>query len=73
MKKNMSSTDRITRATIALVIAVLYFTHTITGTFGIVLMVIAAVFLLTSFLNFCPLYALFHINTNKKDNHHGNA
>jgi hypothetical protein len=63
MKKNMGNTDRIIRVLIAAVIAVLYFTNVVTGTFGIVLMVLAAVFLLTSMISFCPLYTLVGMNT----------
>ncbi len=63
MKKNMGTTDRIIRSLIAVVIAVLYFTHTITGTLGIVLLVFAVVFLLTSLVSFCPLYTLLGINS----------
>ncbi len=63
MKKNMGTTDRIIRTIIAAIIAVLYFTNTITGTLGIVLLVLAVVFLLTSLVSFCPLYAPFGLNT----------
>ena len=63
MKKNMGSADRIIRVIIAAIIAVLYFTEVITGTVGIVLLILAGVFLLTSFVSFCPLYAPFGIST----------
>ena len=63
MKPNMGSTDRILRALVAVVIAILYFTGTITGTLGIVLLVLAVVFLLTSVVSFCPLYAPLGIST----------
>lgn len=63
MKKNMGSTDRIVRSIIAAVIAVLFFTKMITGTLGIVLLVLAGIFLLTSFVSFCPIYAPFGIST----------
>ena len=65
MKKNMGSTDRIIRVIIALIVGALYFTGNISGTLGIVLLVLAGVFLLTSFINFCPLYAPFGISTCK--------
>ena len=65
MKKNMGSADKIIRSVIAVVVAILYFTNVITGTLGIVLMVLAAVFLLTSLVSFCPLYAPFGITTCK--------
>lgn len=63
MKKNMGNSDRIIRFIIAVIIGALYFTGTVTGTLGIVLMVLAGVFLLTSFISFCPLYAPFGIST----------
>jgi len=63
MKKNMGSADRIIRVIMAAVVATLYFTNVITGTLGIVLMVIAAVFVLTSLISFCPLYAPFGLKT----------
>lgn len=65
MKKNMGSVDRIIRILIAAVIAVLFFTKVITGTLGIVLLVLAGIFLLTSLVSFCPLYVLFGIKTCK--------
>lgn len=63
MKKNMGSADRIIRVILAAVVATLYFTNVITGTLGIVLMVVAAVFVLTSLISFCPLYAPFGLKT----------
>lgn len=66
MKKNMGTTDKAIRIPIAVVIGVLYFTNTISGTLAIVLGILAVVFLLTSFINFCPLYLPFGINTSKK-------
>jgi len=63
MKKNMGSTDRIIRLSIATLIAVLYFTNVIEGTLAIVLGVVAVIFAATSFVNFCPLYSMLRINT----------
>jgi fatty acid desaturase len=63
MKKNMGTADRIIRVIIAAVIALLYFTDKITGTLGIVLLVLAGVFLLTSLFSFCPLYWSFGLKT----------
>lgn len=65
MKKNMGTADRIIRLLVAALIAILYFTNVITGTLGIVLLVVGAVFLLTSFVSFCPLYAPFGLSTCK--------
>lgn len=66
MKTNMGGIDRIIRFIIAAVIGYLYYSQIITGTLGIVLLVLAAVFVLTSIIGFCPLYALFGMKTNKK-------
>lgn len=66
MKKNMGNTDKMVRVIIAVIIAALYFTNTITGTLGIVLLVLAGVFVLTSIISFCPLYAPFGLSTCKR-------
>lgn len=63
MKKNMGIADRVIRFLVAAVVAGLYFTNIITGILGIVLLVVAVVFLLTSFISFCPLYTLFGLST----------
>lgn len=65
MKTNMGSADRIIRIIIAAIIGFLYFNGTITGTLGLVLIIMAAVFLLTSFIGFCGLYTILGINTCK--------
>jgi hypothetical protein len=63
MKKNMGSVDRLIRLIIAAVLGFLFYNGTLTGTIGIVAVVIAIVFALTSLLSFCPLYTLLGINT----------
>ncbi|OQX81846.1 MAG: hypothetical protein B6D64_01605 [Bacteroidetes bacterium 4484_276] len=63
MKKNMGIADRVIRILIAVTIAALFFTDVIAGTLGIVLMVVAVVFLLTSFIKVCPAYMPFGIST----------
>lgn len=61
----MGTADRIIRVIIAAIIAGLFFGNVITGTLGIILLVLAGVFLLTSVVSFCPLYAPFGISTCK--------
>lgn len=63
MKKNMGLADRVIRILVAVVIAVLYFTNVISGTLGIVLLIVGGVFLLTSFVSVCPLYLPFGLST----------
>ncbi len=63
MKKNMGAVDKTVRIIIAAIVAGLYYAGTISGTLGIVLLVLAGVFVLTSLVSFCPLYTLFGIST----------
>ncbi len=65
MIKNMSSIDRGIRIVVAAVFAYLYFSGIVSGVLGILLMVFAAVFLITSSIAFCPLYVLFNFSTRK--------
>lgn len=65
MKRNMSNLDRIIRIILAALFAYLYFGGIVTGVFGIILVVLAVVFVLTSIVGFCPLYALLKISTLK--------
>lgn len=66
MRANMGKIDRALRLAVAVIIAALYFSETITGAAGIILMALAAVFALTSFISFCPLYLPFGISTRPK-------
>lgn len=66
MKRNMGTTDRTIRILIAVVIGILYFTNVISGTTAIIAGILAIVFVLTSFISFCPLYLPFGISTLKK-------
>lgn len=66
MKKNMGTADRLIRIIIAAIIAGLYGFNIISGTLAIVLLIISGVFILTSFISFCPLYLPFGLNTRKK-------
>lgn len=59
----MGSADRIVRVVIAIIIGALYATNVISGTLGIVLIALAGVFVLTSLVSFCPLYAPFGLRT----------
>ena len=67
MKKNMGTVDKTIRIIVAVIIGLLYFTKVINGTLAIVLLIIAVVLVLTSFISFCPLYTLLGINSGKKE------
>lgn len=66
MKQNMGTLDRIIRILLAVVVGILYLTQQITGTAALILGIVAAIFILTSLIGFCPLYAPFGISTKKK-------
>ena len=63
MKKNMGALDKSLRVLIAIVVALLYYLDVIEGTLAYVLMAFAIIFLITSFISFCPLYTILGINT----------
>jgi uncharacterized MAPEG superfamily protein len=66
MKKNMGTFDKIVRILIAVAFAVLVLTKVVTGTMSVVLLILAAVFVITSLVSICPLYLPFGLNTGKK-------
>ena len=63
MTKNLGNADRIVRVLLAITFAVLYFTGIITGTLGLVLVVLGGIFLATSLISWCPIYAVLGIKT----------
>ena len=67
MKKNMGTIDVVIRILIALLFIILYAANIVTGVIGIILIILAVVFILTSIFRFCPLYIPFNINTGKKE------
>ena len=66
MVKNMGTADRVIRSLVAIGIGVLYFTGRIGGTLAVVLGAFAVVFLLTSFVAWCPLYTPLGISSRRK-------
>lgn len=66
MKKNLGNIDRVIRILFALVVVILAVTKVITGTGAIVLLILGAILLITSLINFCPIYLALGINTGKK-------
>jgi hypothetical protein len=63
----MGSIDRIIRILVAVVIVILYFTNVISGTLAVILLILAGVFIVTSFIGFCPLYLPFGLSSKKKE------
>lgn len=66
MNANMGNADRVIRVILAVMVVVLYFANVISGTVAIILLSIAAIFILTSLIKVCPLYLPFGISTRKK-------
>jgi len=67
MKKNIGTIDRVIRILLAVLFVVLYFTNVVSGVLGIVLLALAAIFVVTSILGICPLYILLGLSTGKKE------
>jgi len=66
MKKNIGTKDKAVRISAAILIIVLYFSNIINGLTAILLLVVAGLFIATSFMSFCPLYSALGITTSKK-------
>jgi len=62
----MGIADIAIRLFLAAVIFILYFTNAINGTFGVIALVIAGLFIITSFIGVCPLYSILGLTTRKK-------
>lgn len=67
MTKNMGSIDRTIRVLAGVVVLALYFMHYLSGTLALVLGAIAIIFIVTSFVGWCPAYAPFGWSTRKGD------
>lgn len=65
MKKNMGNVDKIIRIVVALALIVMYITDVVDGTLGLVLVAVSVIFVLTSFIGFCPAYTILGMNTCK--------
>ena len=65
MQKNMGTADRLIRSLAAVAVGVLYFTGTFSGTVAAVLGVFAGIFLLTSLVAWCPMYAPLGVSTRR--------
>jgi len=65
MKKNVGQIDRIIRVALAVLVGILYFTGVISGTWAIILGILAVVLLVTGLVGTCPLYMLLGTSTKK--------
>lgn len=67
MKKNMSSYDKLIRLGLSIILIILYYKQVVTGTTGIICLVVAFLLTLTSLISFCPVYKIFGISTCKTE------
>lgn len=67
MKKNVGMVDRVIRILIAVAVAVLYFTHLISGGLAIILLILSAILVVTSLVSFCPIWLALGLSTRKKE------
>jgi hypothetical protein len=67
MKKNVGTIDKVIRLLVAVVVVVLYFTHVITGVLAVILLALAAIFVVTSLISLCPIWLALGISTRKKE------
>lgn len=63
MKVNMGIADRLIRVLLAAALTLLFVLKIVTGVVAIIGLVVAGIFLITSFLGNCPLYSVFRINS----------
>ena len=67
MKKNVGTVDKAVRLLVAVVVVVLYFTHIITGALAVILLALAAIFVVTSLISLCPIWLVLGVSTRKKE------
>jgi len=67
MKTNMGRWDRTLRLVAAAVFAVLLIAGLVKGTLAVIFAIVAAIFVITTFVGFCPAYVPFGISTKGKD------
>jgi hypothetical protein len=65
MKKNVGSIDQIIRYLLAALFIILFFTNVVSGVLGYILLALAAIFIVTALLNFCPIWWIVGVRTNK--------
>ena len=68
LQSNESSTDRVVRVILGVILAALAVTGTVSGGLAIAAWVVAAIALVTGLIGFCPLYAIFRLSTKRASN-----
>jgi hypothetical protein len=66
MKSNLGTIDKVIRILAAAAAIILFFTHVISGTLGIVILAAGVVLGLTAVISFCPIYHVLGLSTRPK-------
>jgi len=67
MKKNLGKIDKVIRVLIAVVVVALYFAQVISGTLAVILLILSGILVVTTFIDFCPIYYALGLSTRKKE------
>lgn len=65
MEKNVGSQDQTIRILAGVAITLLWYLNVISGFLGTLLLIVAAILILTSMINFCPLYRIIGFTSKK--------
>lgn len=65
IQANMSSNDRVIRILLGVIGIVLYMADIIYGTFGVIVLMLSVIFILTALVKFCPIYSMLGIKSSK--------
>jgi len=63
MNKNMGAVDKLVRLVVALLLILGYFQELVSGVLGIIFLIVAGIFILTSLVSVCPIYSIFGISS----------
>lgn len=66
LDKNVGKTDKIVRFILAAIFVGLILMGTVSGILAVILGILAAIFVATSLVSFCPLYYPFKLSTRKE-------
>jgi Protein of unknown function (DUF2892) len=65
MKANVGIVDKAIRIVVGILLIMLYLVGVVSGGLGLVLLVLAGIFILTSLISYCPIYWIFKLTTKK--------
>jgi hypothetical protein len=63
MKVNMGIAERVIRVLVAIILLIAYYEEVVMGAWGVVMVVVAYLLVLTALLSSCPVYSLLRLRT----------